>query len=196
MKLLSLLALSLCFATAAHAAEGEGAAGAAKEPVTQESGPANAMKATKAPDEKLSESNVAKKADKKIQAQKEGQQGKKKKGQKVDKRADGLEIEDVVVGKGKEAKLGSKITVHYRGTLAKNGQEFDSSYKRNEPITFELAEGRLIKGWTEGIPGMKVGGKRKLHIPYAMAYGEQGTPGGPIGPKEDLNFEVELKDVN
>ncbi|RZA04870.1 MAG: FKBP-type peptidyl-prolyl cis-trans isomerase [Proteobacteria bacterium] len=112
------------------------------------------------------------------------------------KRADGLVIEDVTVGTGKEAKLGSKITVHYRGTLAKGGTEFDSSYKRNEPITFELLEGRLIKGWTEGIPGMKVGGKRKLHIPYALAYGEAGTPGGPIGPKADLDFEVELKDVN
>ena len=189
MKLLSMLVMTLCLATAAHAAEGEGAAaGAAKE--TQEAGPANALNATKAPDEKISESTVAKKAEKKRQADK------KKKGQKAEKRADGLVIEDVTMGKGKEAKLGSKITVHYRGTLAKNGEEFDSSYKRNEPITFELAEGRLIKGWTEGIPGMKVGGKRKLHIPYALAYGEQGTPGGPIGPKEDLNFEVELKDVN
>lgn len=112
------------------------------------------------------------------------------------KRADGLVIEDEVVGTGKEAKLGSKITVHYRGTFTKGGAEFDSSYKRNEPITFELLEGRLIKGWTEGIPGMKVGGKRKLHVPYALAYGETGTPGGPIGPKADLDFEVELKDVN
>jgi FKBP-type peptidyl-prolyl cis-trans isomerase len=108
-------------------------------------------------------------------------------------RADGLVIEDLKVGAGKEAKLGSKITVHYRGTL-ENGKEFDSSYS-GEPITFDLLEGRLIKGWTEGIPGMKVGGKRKLHIPFAIAYGERGTPDGAIPPKSNLNFEVELIDV-
>ncbi|MGE3262990.1 MAG: FKBP-type peptidyl-prolyl cis-trans isomerase [Bacteriovoracia bacterium] len=110
------------------------------------------------------------------------------------KRSDGLVIEDEKVGSGKEAKLGSKITVHYRGTL-ESGKEFDSSYAAGEPITFDLLEGRLIKGWTEGIPGMKVGGKRKLKIPYQLAYGETGTPGGPIPPKANLNFEVELMDV-
>lgn len=108
-------------------------------------------------------------------------------------RADGLVIEDVKVGDGMEAKLGSKITVFYRGTL-KSGKEFDSNIG-GEPITFELEEGRLIKGWTEGIPGMKVGGKRKLSIPYQLAYGDEGTPGGPIPPKADLNFEIELKKV-
>ncbi len=113
---------------------------------------------------------------------------------KTTKRADGLVIEDVKVGSGAAAKLGSKITVHYRGTL-KSGKEFDSSYTAGNPITFELLEGRLIKGWTEGIPGMKVGGKRKLSIPYALAYGERGTPDGTIPPKSDLNFEVELVDV-
>lgn len=121
----------------------------------------------------------------------------KKDAKKEDKaaRTDGLVIEDVKVGSGKEAKLGSKITVHYAGTL-ENGTEFDSSYKgAGKPITFDLLEGRLIKGWTEGIPGMKVGGKRKLHIPYAMAYGEGGTPDGAIPPKSNLNFVVELIDV-
>ena len=113
---------------------------------------------------------------------------------KITKKSDGLVIEDVKVGSGKEAKLGSKIKVHYKGTL-KNGKVFDSSYDRHEPIEFELAEGQLIKGWTEGIPGMKVGGKRKLSIPYALAYGERGTPDGSIPPKSDLNFEVELLDV-
>lgn len=181
MKLLSLLILSFCLVGPARAADHA-------EPTNSP----DAMTATKAPDEKLSESKVARKQDKKIQEAKE----KKAKKGAVTKRPDGLVIEDVVVGTGKEAKLGSRITVHYRGTLAKGGAEFDSSYKRNEPISFELLEGRLIKGWTEGIPGMKVGGKRKLHIPYALAYGEQGTPGGPIGPKADLDFEVELKDVN
>ena len=107
------------------------------------------------------------------------------------KRSDGLVIEDVKVGSGMEAQLGKTITVHYKGTLM-NGKVFDSSYDRNEPIAFPLEEGRLIKGWTEGIPGMKVGGKRKLKIPYAMAYGERGTPDGSIPPRSDLNFEVEL----
>ncbi len=106
-------------------------------------------------------------------------------------RPDGLKIEDLKVGTGTEAKLGSKITVHYRGTF-KDGKEFDSSYKSGAPAEFPLEEGGLIKGWTEGIPGMKVGGKRKLMVPYAMAYGERGTPNGQIPPKSDLNFEVEL----
>ncbi|MGZ3695810.1 MAG: FKBP-type peptidyl-prolyl cis-trans isomerase [Bdellovibrionota bacterium] len=110
------------------------------------------------------------------------------------KMPDGLVIEDEKNGAGKEAQLGSKITVHYRGTL-ENGKEFDSSYKAGQPITFDLLEGRLIKGWTEGIPGMKVGGKRKLKIPYQLAYGESGTPDGTIPPKSNLNFEVELIDV-
>ncbi len=109
-------------------------------------------------------------------------------------RADGLVIEDVVKGTGAEAKLGSKITVHYRGTFKDGGKEFDSSLK-GDPITFELRNGALIRGWTEGIPGMKVGGKRKLVVPYAMAYGERGTPDGTIGPKKDLVFDVELKEV-
>lgn len=109
---------------------------------------------------------------------------------KSKKRTDGLVITDLKVGSGMEAKLGSKITVHYKGTLM-SGKVFDESYG-GDPISFGLEEGRLIKGWTEGIPGMKVGGKRKLFIPYALAYGDQGTPGGPIPPKSDLNFEVEL----
>lgn len=117
-----------------------------------------------------------------------------KKESKAEKRADGLEITDLKKGTGPEAKLGKKITVHYRGTF-KDGKEFDSSYSGGEPITFELAEGRLIKGWTEGIPGMKVGGKRKLMIPYKLAYGERGTPDGTIPPKSDLYFEVELLKV-
>lgn len=116
-----------------------------------------------------------------------------KKGDKKSETKDGLVIEDEKVGNGKEAKLGSKITVHYRGTF-EDGKEFDSSYKSGSPITFDLLEGRLIKGWTEGIPGMKVGGKRKLHVPYQLAYGEAGM-GSDIPPKSNLNFEVELIDV-
>ena len=133
-------------------------------------------------------------AKKPVPGKKAAKKDAKKDGKKAAARADGLVIEDVRDGSGKEAKLGSKITVHYRGTL-KNGKEFDSSYTSGTPITFELAEGRLIKGWTEGIPGMKEKGKRKLHIPYAMAYGERGTPDGTIPPKSDLDFEVELLEV-
>jgi FK506-binding nuclear protein len=106
------------------------------------------------------------------------------------KRTDGLVIEDLKKGSGMEAALGKTITVHYKGTLM-NGKVFDESYG-GDPISFQLEEGRLIKGWTEGIPGMKVGGKRKLKIPYALAYGERGTPDGSIPPRSDLNFEVEL----
>ena len=113
---------------------------------------------------------------------------------KMEKQASGLVIQDLKVGSGKEAKLGSRITVNYRGTF-KSGKEFDSSYRAGKPITFELAEGQLIKGWTDGIPGMKVGGKRKLEIPYKLAYGERGTPDGTIPPKTDLLFEVELLKV-
>jgi FKBP-type peptidyl-prolyl cis-trans isomerase len=113
---------------------------------------------------------------------------------KAETRPDGLVIEDLKVGNGMEAKLGTKITVHYRGTF-KNGKEFDSSYKSGSPATFPLEEGGLIKGWTEGIPGMKVGGKRKLLVPFALGYGESGTPNGDIPPHSDLNFEVELLKV-
>lgn len=128
------------------------------------------------------------KAEKKAAAKKAP---KKEKAAKVTKTKDGLEITDTKVGDGAEAKLGSKITVHYRGTF-KDGKEFDSSYGAGQPITFELAVGRLIKGWTDGIPGMKVGGKRHLSIPWKLAYGERGTPDGTIPPKTDLLFDVEL----
>jgi FKBP-type peptidyl-prolyl cis-trans isomerase len=131
---------------------------------------------------------------KKTERRKEKKSEAPKKEEKAAARPDGLVIEDLQPGSGAEAKLGSKITVHYRGTLQKGGKEFDSSLGK-DPITFDLLEGRLIKGWTEGIPGMKVGGKRKLAIPYALAYGDRGTPDGAIPPKSDLNFEVELIDV-
>jgi len=107
----------------------------------------------------------------------------------------GLQIEDVRLGTGKEAKKGDNVSVNYLGTLASNGQKFDSSYDRNEPITFKLGSGQVIQGWEKGIMGMKVGGKRVLIIPPDMAYGDQ--PVGDVIPANaTLKFEVELVDVN
>jgi FKBP-type peptidyl-prolyl cis-trans isomerase len=103
----------------------------------------------------------------------------------------GLKIEDNVVGTGKQCPPGARVKVHYRGTLM-NGTEFDSSYSRNQPIEFPL--GGVIQGWQEGVPGMKVGGKRRLTIPYKLAYGEAGSP-PDIPPRSDLIFEIELLEV-
>lgn len=103
----------------------------------------------------------------------------------------GLILEDLVVGTGAECKPNATVTIHYRGTL-ENGEEFDSSYKRGKPAMFPL--GSLIKGWQQGIPGMKVGGKRKLTIPYPLAYGEAGRP-PTIPPKATLIFEIEMFDT-
>jgi FKBP-type peptidyl-prolyl cis-trans isomerase len=100
----------------------------------------------------------------------------------------GLIIEDLTPGTGAEAKPNDTVTIHYRGMLA-NGTEFDSSHKRGKPATFPLA--RLIKGWQEGIPGMKVGGKRKLTIPPELGYGKGGSPPA-IPPNATLTFEIEL----
>jgi FKBP-type peptidyl-prolyl cis-trans isomerase FkpA len=100
-----------------------------------------------------------------------------------------LQMTDEVVGTGAEVKEGDSITVHYKGTLAQSGIKFDSSYDRGEPITFSLSG--VIVGWQKGIPGMKVGGKRRLLIPSSMGYGAQGS-GSTIPPNSDLVFEVEL----
>lgn len=101
-----------------------------------------------------------------------------------------LKIEDIEKGKGKQASAGAELTVHYVGTLT-SGTKFDSSLDRNEPFVFTLGEGKVIKGWEQGLIGMKVGGKRKLTIPSELGYGEQGAP-PVIGPNETLIFEVEL----
>jgi FKBP-type peptidyl-prolyl cis-trans isomerase len=105
-----------------------------------------------------------------------------------------LETKDETVGTGKEAKTGDRVKVHYTGTLM-NGTKFDSSRDRGEPFEFTLGKGEVIKGWDQGVVGMKVGGKRKLTIPYDLAYGEAGSP-PKIPPKAALKFDVELMDVN
>ena len=106
----------------------------------------------------------------------------------------GLIIEDLVVGHGETAALGNDVVVHYVGRL-ENGQQFDSSRARRDPLDFALGAGDVIKGWDQGIEGMKVGGKRKLTIPAELAYGDQGC-GGVIPPQATLVFEVELLEVS
>lgn len=106
---------------------------------------------------------------------------------------DGLQIQDEVVGTGQDAKSGDTVTVNYVGTLT-NSTKFDSSYDRNTPFTTQIGVGQVIKGWDEGIVGMKVGGKRKLIIPPELGYGEQGA-GNAIPPNSTLIFEVELLGV-
>jgi FKBP-type peptidyl-prolyl cis-trans isomerase len=104
-----------------------------------------------------------------------------------------LKIEDIKIGEGQEVKSGDIVVMHYNGTL-ENGQKFDSSYDRNQPFETEIGVGRVIKGWDQGVPGMKIGGKRKLTIPSDLAYGDNGIPGA-IPPKATLIFEVELINI-
>jgi len=104
-----------------------------------------------------------------------------------------LIIEDLTVGEGDEAVAGKRVTVHYTGWLT-NGSKFDSSLDRNDPFDFPLGRGHVIRGWDEGVAGMKVGGKRKLTIPPEMGYGARGA-GGVIPPNATLVFEVELLGV-
>ncbi|MFP5394243.1 MAG: FKBP-type peptidyl-prolyl cis-trans isomerase [Gammaproteobacteria bacterium] len=110
-----------------------------------------------------------------------------------------LQVKDIVIGKGEEAGVGSTVSVHYTGWLFKplavkqHGRVFDSSRERGEPIEFVLGAGRVIKGWDQGLQGMRVGGKRTLVIPAQLAYGARSVPGIPAN--SDLIFDVELVKV-
>jgi FKBP-type peptidyl-prolyl cis-trans isomerase len=107
--------------------------------------------------------------------------------------ADTLQIEDLKVGTGAEATAGNQVTVHYVGTLT-DGKKFDSSRDRGKGFSFKLGGGQVIKGWDQGVAGMKVGGLRKLTIPPELAYGDRGFP-PVIPPRSTLVFEVELLSV-
>ena len=107
--------------------------------------------------------------------------------------ASGLKYEDLTEGTGAEAAAGQTVSVHYTGWLT-DGQKFDSSKDRNDPFAFPLGAGHVIKGWDEGVQGMKVGGTRKLIIPAALGYGARGA-GGVIPPNATLLFEVDLLEV-
>lgn len=115
---------------------------------------------------------------------------KKDEKEKIIESKTGLKYIDHKEGLGDAAKDGDEVTVHYTGWLT-NGKKFDSSHDRKEPFTFNLGAGRVIKGWDEGVAGMKVGGKRKLMIPANLAYGDR-SPSPDIPPNSDLVFEVEL----
>jgi FKBP-type peptidyl-prolyl cis-trans isomerase len=108
--------------------------------------------------------------------------------------ASGLKYLDKKEGTGKEAKAGDFVEVHYTGYLS-DGRKFDSSVDKHMPFTFQLGRGNVIKGWDEGVAGMKVGGKRKLIIPGELGYGKAGSP-PKIPPDAELTFEVELLKIN
>jgi len=106
-----------------------------------------------------------------------------------------LVINDLTVGDGPEATPGQAVTVHYVGVSYATGEEFDSSWSRNDPFRFPLGGGRVIAGWDKGVAGMKVGGRRQLVIPPHLAYGDRGA-GAAIKPGETLIFVVDLLGVN
>jgi peptidylprolyl isomerase len=105
-----------------------------------------------------------------------------------------LNVEDLIVGDGPEATRGKRVEVHYVGVGWSTGQQFDASWDRDDTLTFRLGAGEVIAGWDQGVAGMKVGGRRRLTIPPALAYGSRGA-GGVIAPNETLVFVVDLVSV-
>ncbi|MBV9795345.1 MAG: FKBP-type peptidyl-prolyl cis-trans isomerase [Actinobacteria bacterium] len=105
-----------------------------------------------------------------------------------------LQITDLKVGDGAEAKAGDNVQVHYVGVAYSTGEEFDSSYDRGDPLEFRLGAGRVIAGWDQGVQGMRVGGRRQLVIPPHLAYGDRGA-GNVIAPGETLIFVCDLVGV-
>ena len=122
-----------------------------------------------------------------------GSSGAAGKGGAMQTTSSGLQYEDLTVGNGPSPQAGQTVSVHYTGWLD-DGKKFDSSLDRGQPFEFPLGQGRVIKGWDEGVATMKVGGKRRLVIPPALGYGAQGFPGA-IPPNSRLTFEVELLGV-
>jgi peptidylprolyl isomerase len=106
-----------------------------------------------------------------------------------------LVLDDLTVGDGDEATAGRKVTVHYVGVSFLTGEQFDASWDRGQPFEFKLGKGQVIPGWDQGVAGMKVGGRRRLTIPSALAYGARGA-GGAIKPHEPLVFVVDLLAVD
>ena len=105
-----------------------------------------------------------------------------------------LEITDIWEGDGRVASAGDRVTVHYVGVAHSTGEEFDASWNRGEPLSFQLGAGQVIAGWDQGVQGMKVGGRRQLIIPPALAYGDRGA-GQVIAPGETLIFVCDLVSV-
>lgn len=112
----------------------------------------------------------------------------------LDPTPDDLLIEEINVGSGEEAKSGQTAVVHYVGVGVTSGEQFDASWDRNEPFSFALGAGYVIKGWDQGVVGMKVGGRRRLVIPAHLGYGQAGA-GGVIAPGETLIFVVDLLEL-
>jgi peptidylprolyl isomerase/FKBP-type peptidyl-prolyl cis-trans isomerase FkpA len=110
----------------------------------------------------------------------------------ADREATGLQSEDLVVGTGEEAQAGDTVSVHYTGWL-EDGTQFDSSLDRGQPFEFTIGQGGVIPGWDQGVPGMRVGGTRRLTIPPDLAYGPGGS--GPIPPNATLTFEIQLLEI-
>ena len=107
---------------------------------------------------------------------------------------DELQVKDIVEGKGRRARKGDRVTVQYVGVAWSTSAEFDASWDRGQPFTFQLGKGKVIPGWDKGVPGMRKGGRRELTIPAEMAYGAAGSPPS-IGPNECLRFVVDLVEI-